>query len=118
VSEESLSLIQLSNVFCGIPGRAAESTFNLRPVGITPADIVHLAAQAHYVGRRIGWELDFIVDHHLGHGGLTAGTHNTFISGPTPMADIDSSQLQELFEHLSLGKRRIVLDAAGLPHLA
>jgi hypothetical protein len=112
-----LSLIQLSNGSCGIPGHAAKIASNLRPVGITPADIVRLAAQAHYVGRRIGWELDFIVNH-LGHGGLTAGTHKTFILGPTPITAIDPSQLQELFEHLSLGKRRIVLNAAGLPHIA
>jgi hypothetical protein len=85
-------------------------------VGLTPAQIASLAAQAHYVGRRIGWELDFIVNH-LGYGGLIAGTQKTFILGPTPVANLDRGQLQELFEHLSLGKRRIVLDTTGLPHI-
>lgn len=78
-------------------------------------DVRRLDERAVEVGRKIGWELRFMVASNPEYVGLVAGS--IVIVGPAKLSDLAAHDIEMDLELLESGARQIVLDEDGDPRL-
>lgn len=61
---------------------------------LTPDDISRLDDRAKAVGRKIGWDLRFVVAPNPEYVGVTAGPEHVFVLGPAKLADLAAHDIE------------------------
>ena len=89
---------------------------------LTAEDVLALDRRACEVGRRIGWDLQFVVAPNSEYVGLAAGggadqAEQIIVLGPSRIADLAVHEIDLALDALQRGDRRIVLDEDGDPQL-
>ena len=84
---------------------------------LTDEDVLALDRRAREVGRRIGWDLQFVVAGNPEFVGLVAGADQIVVLGPSRIADLAVHEIDLALDALQRGDRRIVLDEDGDPRL-
>ncbi|MCB0943830.1 MAG: hypothetical protein KDB49_01775 [Mycobacterium sp.] len=86
---------------------------------LTAEDVLALDRRACEVGRRIGWDLQFVVAGNPEFVGLVAvaGPDQIIVLGPSRIADLAVHEIDLALDALQRGDRRIVLDEDGDPQL-
>lgn len=83
---------------------------------LTSDDVSRLDARAREVGRKIGWEMRFVVAPNPEYVGVTAGP-NVFVLGPKKLAELAAHDIELDLDALERGERQIRPDEAGDPTL-
>lgn len=84
---------------------------------LTPDDISRLDDREREVGRKIGWDMRFVVAPNPECVGVTAGPDNVFVLGPSKLADLAAHELDLDLDALERGDRQVRPDEDGDPRL-
>lgn len=84
---------------------------------LTPDDISRLDDRAKAVGRKIGWDLRFVVAPNPEYVGVTAGPEHVFVLGPAKLADLAAHDIELDLDALERGERELRPDEDGDPRL-
>lgn len=84
---------------------------------LTPEDITHLNDRAKEVGRKIGWQMQFVVAPNPDYVGVTAGPDHVFVLGPAKLSDLAAHDIELDLDALDRGDRELRADEDGDPRL-